>query len=70
VYVWIDAIGPGRGSVREALDQLELSGDLAALVGDLLLCTVTGVSMALIKTEKGETYASSLDASAPSLRET
>jgi hypothetical protein len=68
--VWIDAVGPGRGSVREALDQLELGGDLAALVGDLLLGAVTGVSMDLVETEEGETYASSLDASAPSLRET
>jgi hypothetical protein len=43
--VWIDAVGPGRRSVREALDQLELGGDLAALVGNLLLGTMIEVSM-------------------------
>jgi hypothetical protein len=41
-HVSIDTVGPGRRSVREALDQLELGGDLAALVGDLLLGAVTG----------------------------
>lgn len=61
---------PGRRDVREALDQLELGGDLAALVGDLLLGTVIAVSMNMLDTDEGETYASSLDASAPSLRET
>lgn len=31
----------GRWCLRETLDQLELGGDLAALLGDLLLGTVT-----------------------------
>ena len=64
-----DSRPSGRG-VRETLDQLELGGDLAALVGDLLLGTKVQVSMSTLDTDEGEAYASSLDASAPSLRET
>jgi len=56
--------------VREALDQLELGGDLAALVGDLLLGTVIAVSTDMLNADEREAYASSLEASAPSLRET
>jgi hypothetical protein len=70
LYVDGKTVGPGRRGVREALDQLELGGDLAALVGDLLLGTMVEVSMGMLDTGKGETYASSLEASAPSLRET
>ena len=39
-----DSRPSGRG-VREALDQLELGGDLAALVGDLLLGAAAAVSI-------------------------
>jgi len=56
--------------VREAFDQLELGGDLAALVGDLLLGTVIAVSTDMLDADEREAYASSLEASAPSLRET
>lgn len=45
--------GSGRVGVREALDQLELGGDLAALLGDLLLGTGIQVSLSILESRKG-----------------
>lgn len=66
----------GRGKVevqdiREALDQLELGGDLAALLGDLLLGSGEASQwVLLVHTARQYTYCSSWVLSAPSLRET
>ena len=61
----------GDGDIREALDELELVLDLAALVGALLLSTMAmSVSMYRVNPSYECTHASSWSALAPSLSET
>lgn len=61
------------GDIREALDELELVLDLAALVGDLLLGPVdllVSGSLSSWAVGRDDAYCSSWSALAPSLSET